>query len=422
MPDPLQTLVPDQWQRLIDLLAAPVSWIPGMQQSLLTFVLAPGSPWLTLTYCVLLLFPVLLWISAIWCTQLSIYTLPFRSGRLHFARMILLAWWDAALAVWMYWIGAGRFVIVLLGWIFSLSRLGLKLIAELGRQLFVIPFTMTGQMTRSYFQPGVPWIAFLLLIFWCLMEAIIFTYTLHPTISEVLADIVGVEASPLTGTFLFLFLFLLIMGSFACIQVLVDALKNGEYRYLIQMLLVEIFVMTFEVLFLYRELVDAITPWIAQQTDEQFRMGIFFTLSIATFGWLGIRGMTWFLFGQFGAPPMLAFISRRPMVHPEAEGQEVVEPSSEELNWWRAPIQDFKQEIGWLHEKGKELLEYLTLPFLHVIAAALNFAMILVTSRPAFSIPFKTLKEVLDTREILVAMDLRSKKVDLGLQPKNLDS
>ena len=77
---------------------------------------------------------------------------------------------------------------------------------------------------------------------------------------------------------------------------------------------------------------------------------------------------------------------------------------------WRAPMEEFKREIGWLHERGDEVLEYLTLPFLHVVAAALNFAMILVTSRPFFSIPFKNLKEVLETRETLAAMHLQPKK------------
>jgi hypothetical protein len=176
------------------------------------------------------------------------------------------------------------------------------------------------------------------------------------------------------------------------------------------MLLVELFVMFFEVMFLYRELVDAISPWIAQQTHEQYRMGIISTLSLAVFGWLGIRGMTWFLFGQFGTPPLLAFISRRPLVHPEAEGRGVTQARAEIERWWRAPLEDFKREVDWLHEKSNELMEHLTLPFLHVVAAALNFAMILVTSRPFFSIPFKSLKEVLETRETLAAMHLQPKK------------
>jgi hypothetical protein len=410
MPNSITNLVPEQWQDLLEFLIAPVSWIPGMQREILAFLLNSSSGWTAGLYWVLLLFPALLWIGAVWCTQLSLYTLPFRSGRLEFIKKMLLAWWDAALAVWMFWVGLGRFFVVVVGWIFELARLGLKLIMETGRQVFTLPFKVTGDMTRSYFQPGVPWIAFLLLLFWCLLEAVIFSYVLFPTVSEVLAGLVGVEAHRLTGPFLFVFLFLLILGSYACLQVLLETVKNREYKFLVQMLLVELFVMFFEVMFLYRELVDAIAPWIAQQTQEQFRMGIVSTLSLAVFGWLGVRGMTWFLFGQFGTPPLLAFMSRRPLVHPEAEGREVTQARAEIDRWWRAPLEDFKREIGWLHEKSNELMEHLTLPFLHVVAAALNFAMILVTSRPFFSIPFKSLKEVLETRETLAAMHLQPKK------------
>jgi hypothetical protein len=269
---------------------------------------------------------------------------------------------------------------------------------------------MTGQMTQSYFQPGVPWIAFLLLIFWCLLEATIFTYTLMPTVTEVLAGITGSDASVMTGTILYFFLFLLIMGSFACIQVLADAVKNHEYKFLVQMLLVELFVMTFEVMFLYRELVDALTPWIAQQTGEQFRPGIGFTLSLATFGWVGVRGMTWFLFGQYGTPPLLSFISRQPMQQATSPGDVSIVPT-EPPSWWRAPLAEFKGEVGWLHEKSSELMEFLMLPILHVAAALLNFAMILVTGKPVFCIPFKSLKDVVETRELLPTVRWQPKKV-----------
>jgi hypothetical protein len=264
-------------------------------------------------------------------------------------------------------------------------------------------------MTKSYFQPGVPWIAFVMLLFWAFLEATIFTYILYPTVSEVLADLVGAEVPPVAGPILYLFLLLLIMGSFACLQAFLDAMKKKDFKFIVQMVLVELFVMFFEVMFLYRELVDAITPWIAQQTGERFRMGIFFTLSLATFGWIGIRGMTWFLFGQYGTPPLLAFISRRPLA--AAETGEALPAPSEAPVGWRFPIEEFKREIGWLHEKGDQLIEYFTLPFLHVLAAALNFALILVASRPAFSLPFRNLKEVMETREILSAMHLQPKKV-----------
>src|SRR3989304_4686586 len=139
-----------------------------------------------------------------------------------------------------------------------------------------------------------------------------------------------------------MFLLLLILGSFACLQSLLDAFKHREFKMIVQMILVEVFVMFFEVMFLYRELVDAITPWIAQQTSERFRLGIGFTLSVATFGWLGIRGMTWFLFGQFGTPPLLAFISRRPMVGSEAAAAEA---GGEGPAGGRPPGEGFKRGI-----------------------------------------------------------------------------
>jgi hypothetical protein len=233
---------------------------------------------------------------------------------------------------------------------------------------------------------------------------------LFPTVSEVIADLVGADTPALMGPILWLFLFMLIAGSFACVQALIDAVKAREMKFLAQMIVVELFVMFFEVMFLYRELVDAVTPWIAQQTSEEFRMGIGMTLALATFGWLGIRGMTWFLFAQFGTPPLLAFISRRPLVDPQ---QATPLPVPETIAWWHEPIEDFKREIAWLHEKSEEMLEFLALPALHVLGAMVNFPLTLVTSRPIFTLPFKSLKEVMSARQALGngAVQLQPKKV-----------
>jgi hypothetical protein len=408
-------MLPEQWQLAFQLLVSPIAWILSLQDGIISFFLQSDSDAIAVAKFLLLLLPCLLLVAAVWCTQLSIYTIPFRSGRIHFFSLMLLAWWDGVRAVWLYWTGLVRFVLVAMGWLFGIARLFLKLMVEALRQVLILPFTVTGKMTKSYFKPGVPWIAFLMLLFWCLLEALIFTYTLFPTVTEVLSDLVGVESSPYVGPILYLFLFILIMGSFACIQALLEAIKKGEIKFLVQMIVVELFVMFFEVMFLYRELVDAITPWIAQQTGERFRMGIVFTLSLATFGWIGIRGMTWFLFGQFGTPPLLAFISRRPLV----EGEEAVQLAQEETPaWWKKPIEDFKGEIGWLHEKSNEFLEYLALPAMHVLAAGLNFSLVLVASRPIFSLPFKSLREVMDTRDILAAIQLPPKP----FEPKKVQS
>jgi len=393
--------VQETMKDLFDLLASMVSWIPGMQDVLFEFFTESDSGWTAAAKALFLLLPLLLWLSGVWCTQLLLYTLPFRSGRLSVSSTMLLAWWDGARMVWMYWVGLVRLAGVTVGWLFMLVRLAVKLLAEAIRQIVMMPFTMTGRMTRSYFTPGVPWIAFLMLIIWCLLEALIFTYTLFPTVSEVMMDLAGADRAPkLTWVFLYLFLFALIMGSFACVHTLAESFTKREYRFLVQMILVEVFVMLFEVLFLYRELVDAITPWIAQQTG--YKPGLIFTLSLSTFGWIGVRGMNWFLFGRYGAPPLLAFISRQPLA--EQEGAARMAATAEEPPWWRQALEDFKREIAWLHERSEEFLEYLALPVLHLLAAALNFGMILVTSRPVFSLPFKGLKDVMETKEILARL------------------
>jgi hypothetical protein len=345
---------------------------------------------------------VLLLIVGMWCTQLAVYTLPFRSNRGHFVSLVLLSWWDAARTIWMFWIGMVRFVWVIAGWIIALVQMAIRMVVGLVKEVAMAPFSMGGSLTSTYFQPGVPWIAFLMLMFWCVLEAAIFTYTLLPTVTEVLADLVGGgEAARYTAPVLYMFLLMLIMGSFACVQAMVEAVSKREIKFMVQIILVEVFVMLFEVLFLYRELVDAVTPWMVEATGT--RVGPLVTLVMAAFGWVGIRGMTWFLFGQYGTPPLLAFISRKPMVD---EGRPRPTNGTAEPPWWRQPVAELKQEIEWLHAKGEELVDYLVLPVLQIAAAALNFGMVLVASRQVFSLPFKNGSEVTQTWEILQNLHL----------------
>ena len=401
----------EQWQEILKILLIPLAWVLPFQKSILNFFLHSSSAWAAIGKYLFLFFPVLLFLGAVWCTMISVYTLPFRSRRVNFVSTLLLAWWDAARAVWLFWVGLFRLVIVVLGWIFSVLRLALKFVVVALKYILAAPFAMTGQMTKSFFRPGVPWIAFLILIFWCMLESGIFTFVLMPTISEVLMDIVGTEqVSPFTMPLLYVFLLILIMGSFAALQALADAIRTKKVKLVIQMVIIELIVMGFEVMFLYRELVDAITPWIVQQTG--MRVGIFFTLSVSSFGWIAIRGMTWFLFAQYGTPPLLALISRRPVEQPGMGVKEAVPQAAELSKWWQRPIQDFKNEIDWFHRKFNELLEFLTLPILQVLAGILNFCMVLLTAKPVFNLPFKALKDVMDTREILSKRRLVPEKGD----------
>src|SRR5437773_8455 len=117
---------------------------------------------------------------------------------------------------------------------------------------------------------------------------------------------------------------------------------------------VEITVALFEVLFLYRELIDAITPWLAQQGIE---LGVVGTLGLAFLGWTGVRGMTWFLFGRFGTPALLAILGRQAM-----EGQQgAARPSpAADLEFWRGPINALKAEHEWFKKEAQHLVELLT--------------------------------------------------------------
>jgi len=392
---------PQNWQEIIALLLGPIGWIPRLQHVLMDFFLRSPSLWVAAAKYVLLLFPALLGLAALWCTHLSIYTLPFRNGRVHFVSALLLTWWDAARAVWLYWMGLVRFVGVVLGWLVVFAGFVVRLATEAVRQVTLAPFTVTGRMAQRYFQPGVPWVAFVALMLWCLLEATVFTHVLFPTVTDVLSRLAETpEPARATGPMMFVFLLLLVMGSFACAQALVDAVRTRQLRYIGQMIAVEIFVAFFEVMFLYREIVAALIPSLA---DQEAGM-----IVVATCGWLGVRGMTWFLFGQYGTVPLMAFMSRRPVASPE--GAKLTGSAVASSAWWEGPLGDFRHETEWLHAAGDRLLEYLALPALHVAAAAVNFAMVLLASRPVFNLPFKGLDEIPESRTILSGLHLQPRK------------
>jgi hypothetical protein len=357
--------------------------------------------WVAALKYLLLLFPAVLGLAAIWCTQLSLYTEPFRSGRLQFVSALLLTWWDAARAVWLYWMGLVRLVAVLAGWVVVLAGFVVRTAAYAVRYVAMMPFVVSGRMAGRYFQPGVPWIAFVVLMLWCVLEAAVFTHVLFPPITEILTDLAETQAAVrFTGPALFALLLFLIMGSFACIETLVESVSTRNVKFLGQMLAVEVFVVFFEVMFLYRELVVTFVPWFAQRAA--------LTVLAATGAFIGIRALTWFLFGQYGTAPLLSFIARRPLV--PGDGRPVGAVTAAVPGWWEAPLHDFKSEVEWLHAQGDRLLEYLALPVLHVMAAAVNFGMVLVASRPVFQLPFKHLEEIPETRTILTGLHLQPRK------------
>ena len=390
--DSFAQLFPADWQGVVLALLAPMRLLAEWQ-STISLALTGGSFTGRLLAWVIVLGPALLVAAGMWCTAVSLYTLPFRSGRGHFITSLLMAWWDALRCIWLFWTGMLRVMVAFAGWIVGSMRFALLMVKNILLGVLRSPLTLIDWTSRRYFAPGLPWIAFLILVVWCAIEATIFTFTLQPTLNEVFGGLTGFDPNPrVMAPLLWLFLFMLVAGSFACVQVVTDAVKQKKVGTIVQMLVVESAVMFFEVIFLYRELIDAITPWIAQQSGGSVQLGIGATLALASFGWLGVRGMSWFLFGRFGTPALLAILSRQTMAQ-EGVTRMTASPVQPEL--WRAPINALKAETEWFHEEAKRMFELLTLPVLQILAAAINFAVVVVQSRPMFSLPFKSLEDVL---------------------------
>jgi hypothetical protein len=292
-----------------------------------------------------------------------------------------------------------RVIGVVLGWALGLSRLAVRLVVGFVRDVVGTPFAMSGSLMRSYFRPGVPWLAFVMLLFWCSLEAAVFTYTLETRVSLLVADLSGTdEISQYTIPVLYLLVLTLIMASFACVQALVDAVRKRDSKFLAQIIGIELFAMFFEVTFLYRGVVEVTMPWIARDNAA--------LMATAAVGWFGVRGLTWFLFGQYGTPPLLALIARQPLTDVEAPRMAGLRSEP----WWRLAMDDFRRDLDWLHIKSDEMLELLALPVVHLLGAALNFAMILIASRPVFNLPFRSLKEVTETRDLETTMHLEPRK------------
>jgi len=404
--DSLAQIFPAQWQGAVILLLAPLSWLASVQSTIAHALIGAHPVGRAFLWAVLLI-PILVIAVGMWCTALSLYTIPFRSGRGTFLTALLMTWWDAGRCIWLFWSGMLRVGVALIGWVIGSVRFGLLMLKNTLLAVFRSPLTLLDGASRSYFQPGVPWLAFIVLTIWCAIESTIFTFTLQPTLVEVFGSLTGFDPNPtVMAPLLWMFLFLLVAGSFACVQVVTDAVKAKKTATIVQMLIVESAVMFFEVIFLYRELIDAITPWIAQQSGDSVRLGIGATLALASFEWLGVRGMSWFLFGRFGTPALLAILSRQAVEHEHAP--RAVEPKAQP-EIWRAPINALKAETAWFHEEAKRMFELLSLPVLQLFASAINFAVIVVQSRPMFVLPFNSLDEVLAAAPMLHARPEREK-------------
>ena len=101
--------------------------------------------------------------------------------------------------------------------------------------------------------------------------------------------------------------------------------------------------------------------------------------------------MTWFLFGRYGTPALIAVLARETLSH--GSGGDLAPPRQPEF--WKAPIAALKAEVDWFKSEAREMFELLTLPVLQLLASAFNFWLVVLLGRPHFTLPFRSLDEVL---------------------------
>ena len=347
---------------------------------------APDPFWIMTGKRVFLILPVFAIILGCWVSIACLLTVLVRNNRQQFIISLLLTWWDLGKSIVSFWGGIFKFAFNLLASLAGFLRIVLLGIWSIIREVIFLPF----RLMRNVVSSQVPWIAVFLTIFWCIIEAVIFTYVTTPLVVDTFSNITGEQLSMnFVRIPLFIFLLFVVLGSFAVLSTMVDAFKNKNISAIIGISVIEMVTLFVEVVFLYREFVDSLVPWFAQYS-ENFELGVFWTLAISVFVWFGIRSLSWFLFAAHGTPTLLSIIQGRGIgISSQAQlpRNRLLESSPEFIN-------KIKEETNWIQLKGEELLGSFMLPPLQVVAASINFCTLLFASTHLFELPFKNIGEL----------------------------
>jgi hypothetical protein len=88
----------------------------------------------------------------------------------------------------------------------------------------------------------------------------------------------------------------------------------------------------------------------------------------------------------------LAILGRQTITQ---EGAPMIAEPPVQPEFWRAPVEALKKETAWFHEEAKRMFELVSIPVMQLLAAALNFAVVVMQSRPVFSLPFSSIDDML---------------------------
>jgi hypothetical protein len=391
------------WKYIAAALVFPVFF----QEELWNFAWGAGD---SLTVAVLkrvfLLLPAVSIIFSCWMTVACAVSIIVRSQRREFVSALFLTWWDVGRSLFFYWGGILKLVMLLSGWFYGFARLlifGLLLIIK---DMLLLPMRAFSEVSSSSFRPGVPWPAIMMMVVWTLIEALIFTFVMHPLVVDVLGTFADgeFEGGLWLRSILFVIFTFFVLGSYAVIHTFGQAVQQRKIAAAITYGVIELIVAVVETVLFYREFVDALIPWFAQYAGENFELGLWGTLGTAFAIWFGIRCMTWFLFGASAIPMLLAMIqrtgvdlkenSRSPFNAGQAQGQVM-------LTYIHAALADFRREMNWVQDKGEAALSAFLLPPSQILAACINFCTLFVSSTHLFSLPFRSYKDILDTRDLI---------------------
>lgn len=348
------------------------------------------SVWLMLSKRIFLLLPVTAIILGCWLTVACFLTVIIRPNRQEYVESIFITWWDLGKSIAAFWGGIFKFVFDLAVALFSLVKVALLAAWSLVQELVLMPFRLLGNMARNVATSPIPWIAVVLTLFWCLIEATIFTYVMTPLVVDTFSNITGDNLTE-TGIRVPLFIFLLfvVLGSYAVLSTFVESVQKKSIVTILGIGMIELVVLFVEVVFLYREFVDALVPWFAQHSQD-FELGVFWTLAISTFVWFGIRSLSWFLFAAHGTPTIMIVIQGKGLALTENRRQPTVPYKSISSDF----MAHIKQDVAWAQTTGDALLGSFILPPMQVMGAAINFCMLLISGHHLFALPFKHVDEL----------------------------
>jgi hypothetical protein len=357
---------------------------------------AHDPAWLFMLKRIFLLLPLAAIAFGYWASVLSVPSLLIRTRRRVYVGLVLITWWDLARATFTFWGGVFRFLLQI-----AISMLGFAQVVVVGlwsmvKEIILMPFRLVSHFGSNMLAPGTPWIAVAMTFFWCIFEAIIFTFVMTSLVIDTLSNLAGTQLTE--GGIripLFLFMLFVVLGSYAVLSAFTDALATRDWATVIKIGVVEVVAMFVEVVFLYREFVDALVPWFAQHTSGKFELGIAGTLAIAGFTWLGIRSLSWFLFASAGTPTIMAIIKGQGLA--AGGGGGTGQPLSLFSPGFVAQV---KQEFDWVADAGEQLVNAFLVPPMQLVAAALNFVTLLIANRHFMDLPLKSIKDFKDARAL----------------------